>query len=63
MCPYKIISNRSNFRRGVMSVEGNDFSTSKSNGPLEIELQADLVSYGTLAAEIPTALVSSEETK
>lgn len=47
-----------------MSEEGDDFSTSKSNGQIEIELQPELVSYGTLAAEmISTTLVSSEETK
>lgn len=62
MCP-KIIPKRFNFRMGVMSEEGDVFSSSSksNNGSMGIELQPDLVSFGTLAAEmIPTTVVSSE---
>lgn len=53
MCPG-IISKRFNVRMGVIkSEEGDVFSS--SNGSMGIEVQPDLVSFGTLAAEmIPT---------
>lgn len=46
---------------GVISEEGDVFSSSKSNGSIGIEVQPDLVSFGTLAAEmIPTTIDSSQ---
>ncbi|CAN8314752.1 unnamed protein product [Cochlearia groenlandica] len=63
-CPFRIIlPNRSNVRMGVSSEEGDVFSSSKSNnGSMGIELQPDLVSFGTLAAEmIPTTTMDSSE--
>ncbi|CAH2061515.1 unnamed protein product [Thlaspi arvense] len=60
MCP-RLTSNRLNVRMRVMSEEGEFFFSSKSNGSMGVELQPDLVSFGTLAAEmIPTTMVSSE---
>ncbi|KAL0757054.1 hypothetical protein Bca101_094722 [Brassica carinata] len=65
MCPKIIPKRLNNVRMGVMSEEGGVFSSSSSksnNGSMGIELQPDLVSFGTLAAEmIPTTMVSSEE--
>lgn len=65
MCPKIIPRRLNNVRMGVMmSEEGDVFSSSSSksnNGSMGIELQPDLVSFGTLAAEmIPTTMVSSE---
>lgn len=61
MCS-RIIPKRFNVRMRVVSEEGDVFSSSKSNGSsMGIELQPDLVSFGTLAAEmIPTTLDSSD---
>ncbi|EOA27033.1 hypothetical protein CARUB_v10023130mg [Capsella rubella] len=59
----RIISKKFNFRMRVISEEGDVFSSSKSNGSssMGIELQPDLVSFGTLAAEmIPTTMDSSD---
>lgn len=58
-----IISKRFNVRMRAVSEEGDVFSSSKtSNGSsMGIELQPDLVSFGTLAAEmIPTTMDSPE---
>lgn len=65
MCPKIIPRRLNNVRMGVMmSEEGDVFSSSSSksnNGSMGIELQPDLVSFGTLAAEmIPTTMVSPE---
>ncbi|KAJ4890797.1 hypothetical protein Rs2_30545 [Raphanus sativus] len=65
MCPKTTPRRLNNVRMGVMSEEGDVFSSSSSSkskaGSMGIELQPDLVSFGTLAAEmIPTTIVSSE---
>jgi len=58
----RIISKKFNVRMRVIPEEGDVFSSSKSNGSsMGIELQPDLVSFGTLAAEmIPTTMDSPE---
>ncbi|XP_020884637.1 monofunctional riboflavin biosynthesis protein RIBA 2, chloroplastic isoform X1 [Arabidopsis lyrata subsp. lyrata] len=59
VCP-RIISKRFIVRMRVISEEGDVFSSSKSNGSsMGVEMQPDLVSFGTLAAEmIPTTMDS-----